>query len=57
MGKAIAKDAYTENYTSVLSNYFFEPDVKLGQEATDYILNAQAEMQKLVDQYNERYAQ
>lgn len=55
MGKAIEKDAYTDNYTSVLSNYFFKPDVKTGQDAMDFLAEQQAYFQTLVDQYNERY--
>ncbi len=51
MGEAVAQDAYGEDYTNILAKYFFAPDVKTGQAATDYVLAAQAEMQKLVDQY------
>lgn len=55
MGKAIEKDAYTDNYTSVLSKYFFKPDVKTGQAAVDYLAEQEAYFQQLVDQYNARY--
>lgn len=55
MAEAIKKDAYTENYTDVLSNYFFKPDVKTGQEALDYVYEMQDYFQLLVDQYNARY--
>lgn len=55
MGNAIMKDAYTSNYTDVLSNYFFQPFPMVGQDAYDYLAEAEAYFQTLVDQYNERY--
>lgn len=55
MGNAIMKDAYTDNYTSVLSNYFFKPFPMVGQDADDFLAEQEAYFQTLVDQYNARY--
>ncbi len=55
MAAAIQEDAYKEGYTEILAKYYYKPNVRVGEEAVEYLETQEARLQSLVDQYNARY--